>query len=106
MNSNKTSLFWGILLMGAGALALARQFGYISDASPLVWAGVFALVSLLALLNYGLSGWKQWGWLFPTGIFGGLAVTTALASANINNAAIASPLFFGLLIPFAAAYLM
>ena len=105
MNMNKTSLFWGILLMGGGALALARQLGYIPDASPLVWAGVFALISLLALLNYALSGWKQWGWLFPTGVFGGLAVTTALASADINNAAIASPLFFGLIIPFAVAYL-
>jgi hypothetical protein len=58
------------------------------------------------LLNYALSGWKLWGWLFPAGIFGGLAVTTALAAADINNAAIASPLFFGLIIPFAAAYLM
>ena len=106
MNINKTSLFWGILLMGAGALALARQWGYISNASPLVWAGVFALISLLALLNYALGGWKQWGWLFPTGVFGGLAVTTALAAADVNNAAIASPLFFGLIIPFAAAYFM
>lgn len=106
MNINRAGLFWGILLIGAGLLALARQLGYIDDSSSLVWIGVFAIVSLLALINYALSGWKQWWWLFPAGVFGGLAVTIALASANIDNSAIASPLFFGLLLPFAAAYLV
>jgi hypothetical protein len=106
MNMNRSGLFWGILLIGAGALALARQLGYIDDSTPAIWIGIFAAVGLLALINYVLSGWKQWGWLFPAGVFGGLAVTVALASANIDSAAIASPLFFGLIIPFAAAYLM
>jgi len=57
------------------------------------------------LLSYALSGWKQWGWLFPAGVFGGLAVTVVLATNNVDSAAVASPLFFGLLIPFVAAYL-
>ena len=105
MNVNKSSLFWGILLIGAGALALAGQMGYLDRSSPPLWIGVFAVVSLSALASYALSGWKQWGWLFPAGVCGGLAITIALASANIDNAAIASPLFFGLIIPFAAAYL-
>jgi hypothetical protein len=105
MNINKSSLVWGSLLIGGGALALAQQMGYIGRFPEQVWMWVFALVSALALINYALSGWKQWGWLFPAGIFGGLAVTTALAQANINSAAVGSPLFFGLLIPFVAAYL-
>ncbi|HET7142746.1 MAG TPA: hypothetical protein VFI68_01895, partial [Anaerolineales bacterium] len=42
---------------------------------------------------------------FPVGIFGGLAVTTAMAMNNMNSASLGSPLFFGLLIPFIAAYL-
>jgi hypothetical protein len=62
-------------------------------------------VSLLAFLSYALSGWKHWGWLFPAGVFGGLAVTVALATNNVDSAVVGSPLFFGLLIPFAAAYL-
>lgn len=106
MSTSRSGLFWGILLIGAGVLALARQLGYMDDSSPLIWIGIFAAISLLALVNYALSGWKQWAWLFPTGIFGGLAVTIALASADIDNAAIASPLFFGLILPFAAAYLL
>src|SRR5512140_594671 len=106
MNLNRWTLFWGVLLIGGGVLALLRQLGYLEDLSPTLWIFVFAAISLFGLLSYGLSGWKQWGWLFPTGIFGGLAVTVALLEAGINNAAVASPLFFGLLIPFAAAYLM
>jgi hypothetical protein len=105
MNVNKPGLFWGVLLIGAGLLALADQMGYVETFSPQVWIGIFAVISLLGLVSYALSGWKQWGWLFPTGAFGGLAVTLALATNNVSSAAVASSLFFGLLLPFAAAYL-
>lgn len=105
MNVNKPGLFWGVLLIGAGLLALADQMGYVETFSPQVWIGIFAVISLLGLVSYALSGWKQWGWLFPTGVFGGLAVTLALATNNVSSAAVASSLFFGLLLPFAAAYL-
>ena len=105
MNVNKSSLFWGVLLIGGGALALAQQMGYLDQVSDIIWAWIFSFVSLLAFLSYALSGWRQWGWLFPAGVFGGLAVTIALAVNRVDNPAIASSLFFGLLIPFAAAYL-
>jgi hypothetical protein len=88
-------------------VALAQQMGYIDQfTDPRVWIGIFAAVSLLAFLNYALSGWRHWGWLFPAGIFGGLAVTITLATSNVDSAAVATPLFIGLIIPFAAAYLM
>ncbi len=105
MNVNKASLFWGILLIGGGVLALADQLGYIENLSPTLWIFVFAAISLLGFISYATSGFKQWGWLFPAGIFGGLAVTIAFAANHVDNPAIASSLFFGLLIPFAAAYL-
>jgi hypothetical protein len=105
MNINRSGLFWGILLIGAGVLALARQFGYIENDSPMIWIAVFGVVSLLGLVSYALSGWKQWAWLFPVGVFGGLAAIIALAEANVDSAAVASPLFIGLILPFAAAYL-
>ena len=66
---------------------------------------VFAFVSAVAFLSYALSGFREWGWLFPAGVFGGLAITIGLAVSDYDSAAMASPLFFGLLIPFAAAYL-
>jgi hypothetical protein len=105
MNINRSSLFWGILLICAGLLALADQMGYTDRSSPLIWTAVFAAVSLLGFVSYALSGWKQWAWLFPAGVFGGLAVTVGLATSNVDSAAVGSPLFFGLLIPFVAAYL-
>lgn len=105
MNINKSSLFWGVLLIGAGALALADQLGYIEDFSPGIWILVFGAISLLGFVSYAMSGWKQWGWLFPAGVFGGLAVTVALATNDVDSAAVGSPLFFGLLVPFGAAYL-
>ena len=105
MNMNKSSLFWGILLIAGGGLALAQQMGYIDQLPETIWMWVFAFVSAVAFLSYALSGWKDWGWLFPAGVFGGLAVTVALATNNVDSAAVGSPLFFGLLIPFAAAYL-
>ena len=105
MNINKSGLFWGILLIGAGAVALAQQMGYINELSEQFWMWVFALGGLVGFINYALSGWKEWGWLFPAGALGGLAVVIALATANVDSAAVASPLFLGLLIPFAAAYL-
>lgn len=105
MNMNKASLFWGILLIGGGALALVGQFGYLDQLPDSIWMWGFAIVSALAFIFYALSGFRDWGWLFPAGAFGGLAGTIGLATSNVDSAAVASPLFFGLLIPFAAVYL-
>ena len=105
MNMNKSGLFWGALLIGAGVLALAEQTGHVDAFTPQMWVIVFAAISLLGFVSYALSSGKQWGWLFPAGVFGGLAVTITLATNDVGSAAVASPLFFGLLIPFAAAYL-
>jgi len=105
MKVNRSSLFWGILLVAFGGLALAQQVGYLDVLPDSVWMWIFGFVSLVSFLSYALSGWKDWGWLFPAGVFGGLAVIIGLAVSGYENAAIGSPLFFGLLIPFVAAYL-
>jgi hypothetical protein len=105
MNVNKSSLFWGILLIGGGGLALAQQLGYLDQLPDSIWMWIFGFISLIAFLSYALSGWKEWGWLFPAGVFGGLAVTVGLATNHVDSAIVGSPIFFGLLLPFAAAYL-
>ena len=87
MNINKSGLFWGLLLIGGGLLALADQMGYIDTFSPQMWMTIFAGISLFALVSYALSGLKQWGLLFPAGAFGGLALVIALAEANVDSAA-------------------
>jgi hypothetical protein len=105
MKANRSSLFWGILLVAGGGLALAEQRGYLDQLPDSAWAWVFGLFSLVGLVAFLSSGLKELGWLFPFGIFGGLAVTVALAVNNVDSAAVGSPLFFGLLIPFVAVYL-
>ena len=105
MNVNRSALFWGVVLTGAGLLALADQMGYTDTFPSQVWVIILGAVSLLGLVSYALSGWKEWAWLFPVGIFGGLAAVVALAEARTDNASVASPLFFGLLLPFMVAYL-
>ena len=105
MKVNRSSLFWGILLIGFGGLALAQQMGYLDRMPDSIWVWIFGLISLIGLVAYIVSGFKEWGWLFPFGVFGGLAVLIGFAVSGYDNPAMASPLFFGLLIPFAAAYL-
>src|SRR5512134_35414 len=106
MKVNRLGLFWGILLIGAGVVALGQQMGYVQRFNdPQFWIWVFAIISLAAVVEYALSGWRHWGWLFPAGVFGGLALVITLAVNDVDSAAVASPLFFGLLIPFIAAYL-
>ena len=105
MNFKKSNLFWGILLIGGGGLALVQQMGYLDQLPDSIWMWIFAFVSMAAFISYALSGFKEWGWLFPAGVFGGLAITIGLAVSGYDNPAMASPLFFGLLLPFAAAYL-
>ena len=106
MKVNRTGLFWGLLLIGAGAVALGQQLGYIQKVTnPQFWIWVFALISVAAVIEYAVIGWKEWGWLFPAGAFGGVALVLVLATNGVNSAVVASPVFFGLLIPFAAAYL-
>ena len=102
---NRSSLFWGILLILGGILALAEQMGYLDQFPDSIWMWAFGAISVIAFISYIVTGLKEWGWLFPAGIFGGLAVTIALATNNVDSAAVGSPLFFGLLIPFVAAYL-
>ncbi len=107
MTVKKSGLFWGVLLIGAGALAFLQQMGILQRFPEQAWIWVFVFISLLGFASYALSGWKQWGWLFPTGVFGGLAATVALATSHAGiGAVVATPLFIGLLLPFAVAYFM
>ncbi len=106
MNKRLANLFWGVGLIAAGGLVLVQTMGYRIDLAPAVWIAVFAGVSLISLAAYFLSGVKNWGWLFPVGVFGALALILALATTGVESAAIASPLFVGIGLPFVVAYLL
>jgi hypothetical protein len=106
MKVNKSSLFGGILLIGFGAYGLARSMGYEIEQEPTVWALIFAGISLLSLIFYFLDGVRNWGWLFPVGIFGALSFLLAMVSRGIDTPAMVAPLFFGIGLPFVVAYFL
>ena len=106
MKVHKSSLFWVILLIGFGAYALAQSMCYEIPQEPTIWAYIFGGIGLLSLIFYFADGVKAWGWLFPVGVFGALAIMMVMVSNDVDNAAVGSPLFFGLLIPFVVAYLL
>lgn len=98
-------LFLGILLIGGGLLGLLQAAGYARELMPEVWMAIFSVTCLVALAGYALSGFRRWGWLFPAGVAGGLAVVLALATMGVDQPWMAAPLFVGLCMPFAAAFL-
>jgi hypothetical protein len=98
-------LFGGLLLIAAGVLALLQAQGYVDHLPPEWWMAIFATISLVGLVGFTLNGRREWVWLFPAGIFGGLALTLLLSLTGNNTSFIATPLFVGMLIPFAGAYL-
>ena len=61
MNVNKANVFWGVILVAGGGLALAQQMGYVDQLSPAVGIFSFTAISVAALIMYAMSGWKEWG---------------------------------------------
>ena len=103
MNVNKTSLFWGLLLIIGGGVALAQQFGYMDQLPESVWMWVFALISLLALVSCLTRCTIERGWLLSAGDFDGQAGTVAFGAGHVFRAVVGSTFFFGLMFHFVAA---
>jgi hypothetical protein len=106
MNKKRASIFWGILLIAGGAYTLASTAGYEITQDPTVWALIFGGISIASLIFYFADGVKNWGWLFPVGIFGGLAITSGLGARGVDDPAMAAPLFIGIGLPFVVAYII
>ena len=106
MNKKISGLIWGLLLILGGVAALAETQGYFDALSPVVWAVVFAVISVVSLALYFLSGVQNWGILFPVGIFGALAVLLTMVVNGVDRPAVAAPLFVGLAVPFVVAYFL
>lgn len=106
MGKKLSGIFWGVILIASGGIALAQTQGYLNNVKPGIWIGVFAGISILSLMLYFISGIRNWGMLFPAGIFGGLAFLLAMEVNNVDNPAMAAPLFFGIGAPFVVAYFL
>jgi hypothetical protein len=105
MKQKLASLFWGILLIAAGGIALAQTQGYLANNdNPLLWIAIFAAISVISLVFYFISGVQNWSMLFPAGIFAALAFLIWTDVRGNNTPAMAAPLFIGIGLPFIVAY--
>lgn len=106
MDKKLSRVFWGIVLILSGAIALAQGQGYLNDLPNVVWAVAFGIIAIAALVVYLVGEKKNWPILFPFGIFGALAVMLALEDTLSDNAWIAGLLFVGIGLPFVVAYFL
>lgn len=106
MKLKNSNLFWGLVLVLAGAVFLAQNLGWIPDFGPQTWAFALAGLSLLFFATYFVSGVAQWGWLLPAFICAGTAVTIFLAESGVDASWVAAPVLLGVSLPFFIVYLL
>jgi hypothetical protein len=107
MKTKWINILWGIVLVAAGGLFLARNLGYLGEFEAPVWAVIFAGASLLFFITYFINGIRNWGWLFPACIFAALAVIIYLTeTAGWEGSGIAVLVLVAVAIPFFVAFLL
>ncbi len=105
MKERYVGVFWGVVLVIAGALALLGNIHLIRINDPYVGMAVTGGMSILFFASYFLSGLKRWGWLFPACILAGATLTVALSlGTGIPDSLMAAPVMLGIAAPFLAAY--
>jgi hypothetical protein len=105
MRTKSISVFWGVILVLAGAYFLARNVGYFSNIPDGVWKFIFAGASLLFFSTWLVNGAQNWGWLFPACITAGLSMTILMGEIGNFGSVTGTPILFSIAIPFFVAYL-
>ncbi len=102
MKRNTSNIFWGILLILAGAALLVARMGWINFNlfSTNTWVYVLAGLGFVFLLGYFLNGLHKWGWLFPTLIFAAISLTVWMSDRGVTSSLLGMPILLGLAIPF------
>ena len=102
MKRNTSNIFWGVLLILAGAALLADRMNWVNFSlfSTNTWVYIFAGLSLVFLLGYFLNGLAKWGWLFPTLICAALSLTIWMSDRGVNSSVVGMPILLSLALPF------
>jgi hypothetical protein len=108
MRKNITNIFWGVLLILLGGVALAQQLGYIdlNLLAPTTWVWISAGLGLVFLVGYFIAGLKEWGWLFPAFILEAIAVVIFWADTGVQETHLGAPIFIAVALPFVVAFLL
>ena len=104
MKQKSVNVFWGLILILAGAVFLVEQLGLIPNLAAVVWAFIFAGASLLFFFTYFSAGTHEWGWLFPATITAGLAATIWLAEMGVEGTLAGAVFMASVSLPFWLAY--
>lgn len=104
MKKQWVNIFWGLVLVLAGAWTLANNMGYIEQPTPMVWIAIFGVLSAFFFASYFISGVRNWGWLFPATIMAALAITIFMGDAGMADESVASLILGSVVIPFIAAF--
>ena len=102
MKRNTSNIFWGILLILAGAALLVDRMGWISfnRFSTNTWVYVFAGLGLVFLLGYFLNSLRKWGWLFPAFIFTAISLTIWMSGRELTSSLLGLPILLAVALPF------
>jgi hypothetical protein len=94
---------WGLMLIVAGGVFMARNLGYQIDLTPAAGMVVASGLSVLSFIRYFAGDRKRWGRLMPACVLAAVAVMIGLSEADASASIIVMPLFISLAIPFAVA---
>jgi hypothetical protein len=98
------NLFWGVILIAAGALFLAQNLGYLDQLDLPVLMVIFTVVSLLFFVTYFANGFRNWGWLFPAFIFAALALVLWMQAQGFDGPWLGVPVLAAIALPFLVAF--
>ena len=94
---------WGLMLIVAGGVFMARNLGYQIDLTPAAGMAVASGLSVLSFIRYFAGDRQRWGRLMPACVPAAFAVMIGLSEADASDSIIVMPLFISLAIPFAVA---
>jgi hypothetical protein len=105
MNRNRARYFWGLSLILIGLFFFAVNLEIIPELSANLWAIGFAVLGLIFLAGYFISGLGNWWLLFPG--LGSLAIagTIWLVEADVEGNLAGGFLLLVISLPFWVAFL-
>ena len=106
MTDKRSSLFWGLVLLLAGAFLLLVTTDVLPELTVQTWAIISTVAAVVLLTGYVLTGWRNWYYLFPGAVSAAIAALLWLVEADVDGTA-AAGLFLAIIsVPFWIAYLV
>lgn len=104
MSDRRSSIFWGLVLVLAGAVLLLITTDVLPEQTGQTWAILSTIAAVVLVAGYLLTGWRNWYYLFPGAVSAAIAALLWLVEADVSGSA-AAGLFMAIIsVPFWIAY--